>query len=288
MLNFSPKIMKEEDIKQENLEEGLMSISKEFYIKEELLLPFSECDQVGPVNDFSKMEKSEMKTYSEMSTHIKQDPDEEMPQDLEEIYVKAEASSLPSELDNISQSEPASPGAQDLNIIQSEKAKELQSLYSEFRSDNLKKNTSEMLQCLQCDYTTAYSADLTVHSRKHIGEMLQCKHCDYTTTRYRNLTIHCRKHTVKIFNCQHCDYTAARSENLKNHVRKHNGEMLKCQYCNFTTAYFSHLKIHFRKHTDKRLQCQHCDYTTTHSRNLIMHSRKHTGVYKALYNSSVQ
>ena len=55
---------------------------------------------------------------------------------------------------------------------------------------------NEMLQCQHCDYTTARSIDLKIHSRKHTGEMLQCQHCEYTTNYSSALKRHSNKHTV--------------------------------------------------------------------------------------------
>ena len=58
------------------------------------------------------------------------------------------------------------------------------------------RDDSKRFKCGDCDFQTAYSGSLKVHSRKHTGEMLQCQHCDYTTVHSRNLKVHSRKHML--------------------------------------------------------------------------------------------
>ena len=83
------------------------------------------------------------------------------------------------------------------------------------------RDDSKRFKCGYCDFQTARSGNLKIHSRKHTGEMLQCQHCDYTTTKSRLLKFHSRKHTGENFHCQHCDYKTVYSSNLKRHSGKH-------------------------------------------------------------------
>ena len=88
-------------------------------------------------------------------------------------------------------------------------------------------DNSKRFRCEHCDFRTARSYDLKVHSRKHTGERLRCEYCDYTTTRSDNLNRHSRKHTGERLRCEHCDYTTTQSGNLKAHSRKHTGVCLR-------------------------------------------------------------
>ena len=77
------------------------------------------------------------------------------------------------------------------------------------------RDDGKKFKCGYCDFKTARSYDLKVHSRKHTGEMLQCQHCDYTTARSGHLKVHSRKHAGEMIRCDHWDFTTNLSGRLK-------------------------------------------------------------------------
>ena len=60
------------------------------------------------------------------------------------------------------------------------------------------RHESKRFKCENCDFQTARSGNLKVHSRKHTGQMLQCQHCDYITTHSGNLKAHSRNHASEM------------------------------------------------------------------------------------------
>ena len=75
------------------------------------------------------------------------------------------------------------------------------------------------MQINQADPETTFDHDLGVPLRDD-SKRFKCGHCDFKTAYSSDLKVHSGKHTVKMFHCEHCDYKTTRSRLLKAHSRK--------------------------------------------------------------------
>ena len=116
------------------------------------------------------------------------------------------------------------------------------------------KNVSPYTICTcTCDYSTARSDSLLIHTRKHTGvKLLYCEYCDYSTGDSCRLAIHVRTHTGdKPFKCDDCDYRAVIRHAIGLHRRIHTGEKpYKCDNCDYRAAQRHYITSHKKaKHT---------------------------------------
>lgn len=88
----------------------------------------------------------------------------------------------------------------------------------------MKRRTSLMKHCSQCNYSTGHRTHLLEHIRTHTGDKpFECRLCDYSAARRRALKYHMKIHRGrKPFKCPNCDYYAVSKKIFDFHMmRKH-------------------------------------------------------------------
>ncbi|XP_013420586.2 transcriptional repressor CTCF [Lingula anatina] len=173
-----------------------------------------------------------------------------------------------------------------------DKGGEIQEEESEDLGDGMRKikilpkkpgqQSTSVLMCNYCNYTSPKRYLLTRHMRSHSEERPhKCSICERGFKTIASLQNHINTHTgVRPHKCKECDAAFTTSGELVRHVRYRHSFIKphKCPECDYASVELSKLKRHIRSHTGERpYQCPHCTYASPDTYKLKRHLRIHTG-----------
>ncbi|XP_045770872.1 RE1-silencing transcription factor B-like isoform X1 [Maniola jurtina] len=177
--------------------------------------------------------------------------------------------------------------------VDEDETSEIGSRYKKSSKNKKKrKKSNKVLNCPQCDYTTAYKNCLQAHVAGHSdSKPYSCDQCPYTTkyatALQRHITI---KHTEReprtltdeqkqmmtLHKCDSCEYSSYFKWNLNAHKRKHKEEkQFKCRHCDYETAYRHNFLKHSKVHNEGMFyKCDKCPFVTKFEGHITRHLSK--------------
>lgn len=155
------------------------------------------------------------------------------------------------------------------------------SAYERHQKDYHSEDTTGLMQCPLCEFTSTNQSRIDAHMRKHSDiRPFKCTQCDHASKTVHCLKAHMLTHTdLKTHECPECGKKFKKPDELKTHMYIHTGAWpCECAVCGAKFASESALVVHSRKHTGERpYPCELCDHRSRSKALLNQHMKTHTG-----------
>ena len=139
--------------------------------------------------------------------------------------------------------------------------------------------------CKQCQKSEEHlQCDLIDNKFKDIqtSTILQCEECKYTSTKKKALSKHVRI-VHKNIKCKQCSFVAALPLFRNGHIKLIHSDgadpllVKNCNHCEFQTLKTQVLRVHVKSKHNKQTKfyCTKCEYKSYFSRNVLHHIKSH-------------